>query len=190
MTRVSAQLGPAIPTYQKVGLSLSFSFSPFYSAQLPPPSCDLKSITDRFDCHPDGSATEHSCLARGCCWSSADPRNAFDERDRAYLVPRCFFPTGYRGYKVASIEKGYDRLSLRMIRRRPSGVDVDVKKVDVNVIYYDRNTVRIKVNDGDLLLRLFLLSCFLEVELRCLLEIVIRVKRCPVRHTSRTINIV
>lgn len=117
-------------------------------AQLESPSCDLKSITDRFDCHPDGYATEHSCLARGCCWSSADPSNAFEERGSADRVPRCFFPTGYRGYKVASIEKEHDRLSLRLIRRRPSGVDVDVKKVDVDVIYYDRNTVRIKITDA------------------------------------------
>ncbi|KAL1432917.1 hypothetical protein MTO96_001912 [Rhipicephalus appendiculatus] len=122
------------------------------SAQLPTESgsnghdtanrCSLQSTTERFDCHPEPGATRDACLNRSCCWS---PLKDGLEHDR---VPFCYFGRDYDGYQVVGTTTLNDRVSLRLKRRTPSGVDADIQKVDVDVIYYDRDTVRIRITDA------------------------------------------
>ncbi|KAH8041504.1 hypothetical protein HPB51_016949 [Rhipicephalus microplus] len=97
---------------------------------------------ERFDCHPEPGATRDACLNRGCCWS---PSRDGVEHGR---VPLCYFGRDHDGYQVVNTRTLNDRVSLRLKRRTPSGVDADVQEVDVDVIYYDRDTVRIRITDA------------------------------------------
>ncbi|XP_075544496.1 lysosomal alpha-glucosidase-like isoform X1 [Dermacentor variabilis] len=104
--------------------------------------CLLESIAERFDCHPEPGATRDACSSRGCCWSP------LAEGAEPSLVPHCYFARDHSGYQVVGTATHDDRVSLRLKRHRPSGVDVDIQKVDVDVMYYDRDTVRIRVTDA------------------------------------------
>ncbi|XP_065281573.2 lysosomal alpha-glucosidase-like isoform X1 [Dermacentor albipictus] len=101
--------------------------------------CSLRSIADRFNCHPEHNATEKACHARGCCWRSG----AVEGSD----VPLCFFPKDYLGYRVVGIASHDEGVRIKLSRQTPSGIDDDVQTVDVGVVYYDRDTVRITIVD-------------------------------------------
>ncbi|XP_040076997.1 lysosomal alpha-glucosidase-like [Ixodes scapularis] len=108
--------------------------------------CHLETVAERFDCHPEENASETSCLLRRCCWGVLD--NTVDETVKNSVgVPRCFFPKHYLGYSVQGAQSSIDRITVQLKRRTPSGIDVDVPLVQVQVLFYDRNTVRIKVLD-------------------------------------------
>ncbi|KAL3218506.1 hypothetical protein MRX96_050696 [Rhipicephalus microplus] len=101
--------------------------------------CTLESIAERFDCHPERNATEEACRARGCCW-----RNAVLGPD----IPSCFYPKDYVGYRVERIASHDDGVRIKLTRQAPSGIDDDVQSVDVSVVYYDRDSVRITIVDS------------------------------------------
>ncbi|XP_075742124.1 lysosomal alpha-glucosidase [Rhipicephalus microplus] len=101
--------------------------------------CILGSIAERFDCHPERNATEQACRARGCCW-----RNAVLGPD----IPSCFYPKDYVGYRVESIASHDEGVRIKLTRQAPSGIDDDVQSVDVSVVYYDRDSVRITIVDS------------------------------------------
>ncbi|XP_077518779.1 lysosomal alpha-glucosidase-like [Amblyomma americanum] len=109
--------------------------------------CVLKSVAERFDCHPEEGASQDACLARGCCWSSSGTEDDLD-LEASGRVPRCYFAPDHDGYAVVDKATDNDRIRLRLERRTPSGVDVDVESVNVEVIYYDRDTVRIRITDA------------------------------------------
>lgn len=101
--------------------------------------CTFGSIAERFDCHPERNATEEACRARGCCW-----RNAMLEPH----IPSCFYPKDYVGYRVERIASHDDGVRIKLTRQAPSGIDDDVQSVDVSVVYYDRDSVRITIVDS------------------------------------------
>ncbi|KAG0426034.1 hypothetical protein HPB47_026853, partial [Ixodes persulcatus] len=105
--------------------------------------CDLETVAERFDCHPEGNASENACVLRGCCWEVLD--DTVDETvENSAGIPRCFFPKHYLGYSVQGAQTSIDRITVQLKRRTPSGIDVDVPLVQVQVLSYDRYTVRIK----------------------------------------------
>lgn len=93
---------------------------------------------DKFDCHPDNGANSDRCAARGCCWNEtrSNPN-----------IPTCYFPTGYEGYKVKSIEEGPDRLNINLMRHTASGFPNDIKYVRVEVTTLDEYKLRVKIDD-------------------------------------------
>lgn len=103
--------------------------------------CTLGSIAERFDCHPEQNATEEACNGRGCCWRNATPGSERPD------IPFCFYPKDYIGYRVEGIASHDEGIRIKLTRQTPSGIDDDVQSVDVNVVYYDRDTVRIMIVD-------------------------------------------
>ncbi|CAN7939685.1 unnamed protein product, partial [Ixodes hexagonus] len=108
------------------------------------PQCELGTLADRFDCYPEPGSTEGGCLSRGCCWRSVDQTPGEDKLD----IPYCYFPNNYVGYSVESWETSDDRINVHLLRRTRSGVDLDVPVVQVEIIFYDQNTLRIRVLDN------------------------------------------
>lgn len=107
------------------------------------PQCALGSIVERFDCHPEPDGTEQACSSRGCCWNDLEGGGHMPSE-----IPRCYYPSDYMGYRVERIATRDDGFDVSLTRQTPSGIDEDVKSVNVAAIYYDRNTVRIKVTDA------------------------------------------
>lgn len=107
------------------------------------PQCALGSVVERFDCHPEPNGTEEACSSRGCCWNDLE-RDGQKPPD----IPRCYFPSDYMGYSVDSVTTRNDGFDVKLTRQTPSGIDEDVRSVNVAAIYYDQDTVRITVTDA------------------------------------------
>ncbi|CAN7938136.1 unnamed protein product, partial [Ixodes hexagonus] len=102
--------------------------------------CQLERISDRFDCHPDPGSNREACLSRGCCWESLN-ETVLDE---GLPIPSCYFPKDYAGYAVTDFETLADRIIVQLKRQVPSGIDIDVPDVRVELLFYDQNTLRIR----------------------------------------------
>ncbi|KAM7289886.1 lysosomal alpha-glucosidase-like [Ixodes scapularis] len=59
-------------------------------------------------------------------------------------IPSCYFPKDYAGYAVTRTETSTDRVTLHLERKIPSGIDVDIRAVRVELLFYDQNTLRIR----------------------------------------------
>ncbi|XP_040066950.1 lysosomal alpha-glucosidase-like [Ixodes scapularis] len=102
--------------------------------------CQLERLSERFDCHPVVASNEDACLSRGCCWK---PLNETMLNERT-AIPSCYFPKDYAGYAVTRTETSTDRVTLHLERKIPSGIDVDIRAVRVELLFYDQNTLRIR----------------------------------------------
>jgi len=96
----------------------------------------------RFDCDPDPHATPERCAQRGCCWS---PPEASQNEDLATSVPYCFYPTGHRSHAFVNATRSKHGFSLFYALLAPSGYPKDVQLVQVDLIVYADDILRIKV---------------------------------------------
>ncbi|XP_064475878.1 lysosomal alpha-glucosidase-like [Ornithodoros turicata] len=110
------------------------------------PACAAVWDTHRLDCHADGEATAETCYKRGCCY---DKTNSTDGPLEPGLIqpPACFYPTNYVGYKLVSLMDTPTRTAATFKRVTPSGIPGDVNVLQVQVIRYDTNIVRIRLVD-------------------------------------------
>ncbi|KAM7285776.1 lysosomal alpha-glucosidase-like [Ixodes scapularis] len=105
--------------------------------------CQVGKLSERFDCYPEPGSNEAGCLSRGCCWGRLDEIPG----ERKLDIPYCYFPINYAGYYVENAEISDDRIDVMLVRRTPSGIDVDVPFVHVEILFYDQDTLRIRVLD-------------------------------------------
>lgn len=105
--------------------------------------CQVGKLSERFDCYPEPGSNEAGCLSRGCCWGRLDEIPGEKKLD----IPYCYFPINYVGYYVENVEISDDRINVMLVRRTPSGIDVDVPFVHVEILFYDQDTLRIRVLD-------------------------------------------
>ncbi|KAG0421974.1 hypothetical protein HPB47_002172 [Ixodes persulcatus] len=89
--------------------------------------CQVGKLSERFDCYPEPGSNEAGCLSRGCCWGRIDEIPGEKKLD----IPYCYFPINYVGYYVENVEISDDRINVMLVRRTPSGIDVDVPFVHV-----------------------------------------------------------
>lgn len=103
--------------------------------------CDLGSIADRFDCYPEPGASQKGCESRGCCW------RPLASSEQAPNVPYCYYPSDYQGYMLRELGHYPDHIKVELQRQTPSGIDVDVQSVTVNIYFYENDTARIMIVD-------------------------------------------
>jgi lysosomal alpha-glucosidase len=123
----------------------------------PPKSASFKQcakISDelKFDCYPEGGATESLCKARGCCWVPKRKKLLNKERNEnnrtqstPLNVPYCFYPLAYGGYRFINItETPSGSVSfLQRTFKSPYPDDVEVIRMDIR--YEAEQRLRIKV---------------------------------------------
>ncbi|XP_075544668.1 lysosomal alpha-glucosidase-like [Dermacentor variabilis] len=107
--------------------------------------CQLASIADRFDCYPEPGSSQKDCEARGCCWSALGDASP----DGQLTIPHCYYPADYQGYVLDGLEHFPDRISAKLRRIIPSGIDKDVQSVAVNIVFYENDTARITILDSN-----------------------------------------
>lgn len=96
---------------------------------------DCSTLSARFDCYPDGVATEGLCQARGCCWDDSSS-------------PACFYGPGF-GYEVNGdiLNTSYGcaaRVTWKAGQVAPFDGVIDTLRVDV---YYETSyRLRVKVS--------------------------------------------
>ncbi|XP_065290344.1 lysosomal alpha-glucosidase-like [Dermacentor albipictus] len=106
--------------------------------------CRLASVVDRFDCYPGNVASEEDCEARGCCWGTLGDASP----DGEPTIPNCYYPADYQGYVLDGLNHFPDRISAKLRRKIPSGIDKDVQSVAVNIVFYENDTARITILDA------------------------------------------
>ncbi|KAK8764072.1 hypothetical protein V5799_033317, partial [Amblyomma americanum] len=106
--------------------------------------CELGSVADRFDCYPEPGASQQGCESRGCCWRALANGTVKGQLN----VPYCYYPADYKGYVVDGLDHFPDRISLKLKRQTPSGIDKDVQSVTVDVYFYQNDTARITILDA------------------------------------------
>ncbi|XP_033109455.1 maltase-glucoamylase, intestinal-like [Anneissia japonica] len=97
--------------------------------------------SERVSCSPLGGTDQESCISHGCKWDA----NTGDDK-----VPKCFYPTAYETYKLASQVKeswGYriklDRnIDLKAVTNNP----IDIVVLDIE--FQTENRLRIKFYDS------------------------------------------
>jgi len=96
--------------------------------------CDLPSTSARFDCHPDPNPLQSNCVARGCCWRSAnDVEITKGKPRRGQGIPFCYFPQNYDGYSISSLKETDYGYRAVLTRTSSSGWPDDVKTLTMDV---------------------------------------------------------
>lgn len=122
---------------------------PVATTQGPVATCtDVPAPERRVDCFPETntSATEATCLARGCCWDESAPAKG----DGVIGQPACYYPR-YYGYRTSRIENIPGVPSgIRMVidndgAKFPSPYPGTVETLHVEIDQQTENRVRIKV---------------------------------------------
>lgn len=96
--------------------------------------------SERFDCYPQGSATEKSCNARGCCWAAL-PNGSVSDLN----VPYCYYPKSQNTYKTINItvtDLGAT-VFLQNVYQSPYPNDINVVKMDFSYETEDRLHVKV-----------------------------------------------
>ncbi|GFV13584.1 lysosomal alpha-glucosidase [Trichonephila clavipes] len=133
-----------------IGIALCFlSFATVYHFRYsrPPfidysPVCTGIADLDKFDCHPDDNASEHSCLQRNCCYQpkakNFPPLN----------IPYCYYPSNYNGYVIGNISQDGRYIRADLNRSSPSGFPKDIVNLQLVISFIDDYTLRIKITDA------------------------------------------
>lgn len=117
----------------------------------------------KFDCHPDGSPSESSCVKRGCCWHELQeiperkvpfpaprlhrPTHGKALEDLPLNIPYCFYPRDYVGYSVTnftSAEHGYTGFLERSVA---SVFPKDSPLLQMDVYFETDTRLRVRITD-------------------------------------------
>ncbi|XP_060067005.1 lysosomal alpha-glucosidase-like [Ylistrum balloti] len=109
-------------------------------------NCNNFKDSEKFDCYPEGLVTEDRCQKRGCCWHPV--LNASNPvRGLPLGVPWCFYPDGYPGYIVDSVNYHPTGVRVQISRKTNSYYSNDIMTAVVDVTYRTDYTLRIKIYD-------------------------------------------
>ncbi|XP_021379413.1 lysosomal alpha-glucosidase-like [Mizuhopecten yessoensis] len=110
-------------------------------------SCSNFKDSEKFDCDPEGSVSEAKCQARGCCWHPQVKPPSHPVRGLPLGVPWCFYPDGYPGYIVDSVDYRPTGVRVQISRKTNSYYSDDIKTAVMDVTYRSDQTLRIKIFD-------------------------------------------
>lgn len=107
------------------------------------PFCSDIPHSSRYDCWPQSDGvTQQKCENRGCCW-----RPFSGNSHRLGGVPFCFFPSGYEGYQVTSLQKSDTGMKVKLQLSQPTVWPGDVQQVALDVIYDTPTRLHFKIYD-------------------------------------------
>ncbi|KAG8183258.1 hypothetical protein JTE90_006454 [Oedothorax gibbosus] len=134
-----------------VGTILFFAIhgTSFKKPDKPDDSCSIEvPYNEKFDCHPDRPVSEKECLKRGCCYKPASDLTVTEDDliDSRFLgVPSCYYSSKYVGYEIGNISSTTDGIAATLSRKIPSGFPRDIQRVNLEVVFIDDASLRIKV---------------------------------------------
>lgn len=107
----------------------------------------------RFDCFPEGDASEQGCKLRGCCWIPHNQRKANSNHYRvnglneeSFIgLPYCFYPPQYRSYHFSNITETRHGMMAYLERQFQSAYPDDVNVIAINVKYLSEDSLQVKV---------------------------------------------
>ncbi|KAG8183259.1 hypothetical protein JTE90_006455 [Oedothorax gibbosus] len=121
----------------------------FKKPDKPDDSCSIEvPDNEKFDCHPDRPVSEKECLKRGCCYKQASDLTVTEDGliDSRFLgVPSCYYSTKYVGYEILNVSSTTGGVKATLSRKIPSGFPRDIQRVNLEVIFIDDASLRIKV---------------------------------------------
>ncbi|VDM05001.1 unnamed protein product [Schistocephalus solidus] len=103
-----------------------------------PDGCSSIPTLERMDCHPERSATEETCLARGCCWEmSEDPE-----------MNACYLPVDYPAYSVQNTSSEYGHYSFYLQKQttNPQFAN-ELAELRVDFVYETPRRLRLRITD-------------------------------------------
>ncbi|XP_067672785.1 lysosomal alpha-glucosidase-like [Haliotis asinina] len=111
--------------------------------------CDILPENQRFDCHPEQSASAASCAARGCCWGKADGSHGNSSSSGVTMsVPYCYYPRNYDGYKVIDQNmESPSEMKVTLKRTTPTYYPRNVGELTMEINYETPYRLRIKISD-------------------------------------------
>lgn len=111
--------------------------------------CDLPSVHDRIDCHPDGSVTQDTCEARKCCWVPYNDDPSRDPREPG--VNWCFFSAFWSNYAVTSQNETDQGIHLTLQRHNATvtGFDYPIDNLSVDITFVSDDSLRVQVKDAN-----------------------------------------
>lgn len=105
------------------------------------PQCTNIPPGNKHDCWPESvGLSKDKCEQRGCCYQallSPDMKG----------VPWCFYPTGYQGYMVQSVQTTSTGVKVKLQLSHPSGWPSDVNQLNLDVTYDSAERLHFKFYD-------------------------------------------
>lgn len=104
------------------------------------PQCSGFTDTERFDCLPQGQATEDLCNERSCCWA---PVNVTSNVNIG--VPFCYYPSNYKTYNYVNISRTDVGGSAFLENVFNSTYPDNIQTLKIDFVYLSDNVLRIVV---------------------------------------------
>ncbi|XP_045766526.1 uncharacterized protein LOC123868162 [Maniola jurtina] len=93
----------------------------------------------RFDCHPQGGASEETCAQRGCCWKATSVPGA----------PYCFYPPQYDTYQFVNSTETKHGMYVYCGRGRDAGYPNEFNTIKLDFNYVSDDVLQIKIFDAE-----------------------------------------
>nr|XP_034831483.1 lysosomal alpha-glucosidase-like [Maniola hyperantus] len=93
----------------------------------------------RFDCHPQGGASEEACAQRGCCWKATPVPGA----------PYCFYPPQYDTYHFVNSTETKHGMYVYCGRGRDAGYPNEFNTIKLDFNYVSDDVLQIKIFDAE-----------------------------------------
>ncbi|KAM8798466.1 lysosomal alpha-glucosidase-like [Eudromia elegans] len=109
----------------------------------PPAECLAVPRSQRFDCYPERRVvvTRELCEGRGCCFV---PGAAGGERG----VPWCFYPRGFPGYALRSLDRTALGMAGLLARATPAPYPRAVEELRLDVRFETDTRLHVKITDA------------------------------------------
>lgn len=109
--------------------------------------CDLPSVHDRVDCHPEGIwVTKEICEARQCCWVPYQNEGKGDPNEPG--VSWCYFSGFFSNYIVKDYFETNEKIQLVLAKTStPTGYDLNSQRLMVDIDMKEVDKVRIRITD-------------------------------------------
>ncbi|CAG9560936.1 unnamed protein product [Danaus chrysippus] len=101
--------------------------------------CGDVSDNMRFDCHPQGGASEEACTQRGCCWSSTAVQGA----------PYCYYPKHYPSYRFVNSTENKHSMTVYYTHGLDTGYPGQWGTVMMTFNYLADDVLQIKISDAN-----------------------------------------
>ncbi|KAF7273588.1 lysosomal alpha-glucosidase-like [Rhynchophorus ferrugineus] len=109
--------------------------------------CKLLSDNEKFDCYPEGGASQEGCEARGCCWIPAKTKTKKVSGIAHIGVPYCFYPPDYNTYMFLNVSETAFGLVAFLTRSYQTAYPDDVQVIQLIVKYETDNRLHVKLID-------------------------------------------
>ncbi|CAF4749314.1 unnamed protein product [Rotaria socialis] len=124
----------------------------FFVSSASAQQCDQPVDSARFDCHPEPSVSQQSCLDRNCCWKPifSPAIRLLKNHSTNYFegVPWCYYPRDFPTYQIKTNESTSFGQRLTIVKRQSTYMPNEILNLTVDLIYETAQRFRLRIYDS------------------------------------------